>query len=171
MSTPVIVYKYFKSALSFLFQMKTKVIILSLPVAASLLLFAGCGGDDASLDVSLAPAPQPQAAPQVAVMPSAPAPAVAAPPTGSAPAAMEPAAPDLFSNYKASPDGKTKTDVEAMQAIVDGYAFGPEGLGAPPLATLDDLVKSGYIKRLPPAPNGMKWAYDPSQWKVSVVPK
>jgi len=85
---------------------------------------------------------------------------------------LEPAAPDLFTANKLSADGtKTKTDVEAMQAIVDGYAFGPDGLGAPPLNTLDDLVTKGYLKRLPPAPSGMKWAYDSVKWKVSVVPQ
>ncbi len=115
---------------------------------------------------------QPPAAPQVEVTPAVAAPPVAAPPTGSAPAAMEPAAPDLFTSYKVSADGSpNKSDVEAMQAIVDGYAFGPDGLGAPPLNSLDDLVTKGFLKRLPPAPNGMKWAYDPSKWKVSVVPK
>ena len=85
---------------------------------------------------------------------------------------MEPAAPDLFNDYKVSKDGSpNKTDVEALQAVVDGYAFGPDGLGAPPLKTLDDLVTSGYIKRLPTPPKGMKWAYDSPKWKVSVVPQ
>jgi len=153
--------------------MKLQTLLPSLACSAALLVSAGCGdGDDASMDVPAAPVAQPQAAPQVEVTPAVAAPPVAAPPTGSAPAAMEPAAPDLFNNYKVSVDGgPNKTDVQALQAIVDGYAFGPDGLGAPPLKTLDDLVTSGYLKRLPPAPQGMKWAYDPPKWKVSVVPK
>ncbi len=81
-------------------------------------------------------------------------------------------APDVFTNYKVSKDGSpNKTDVEAMQAVVDGYAFGPDGLGAPPLKSLDDLVTKGYMKRLPTPPAGMKWAYDPAKWKVSQVPQ
>ena len=137
------------------------------------LLTAGCGGDSSDDDM-IAPA-APAAAPVVAdTLSAAPvaSPASTPPPSGSAPATMEPAAPDLFNSYKVSADGSpNKTDVEALQAVVDGYAFGPDGLGAPPLKTLDDLVTSGYIKRLPPPPKGMKWAYDSPKWKVSVVPQ
>jgi hypothetical protein len=136
----------------------------------SCLWLVGCGGGDTSMDVPAAPPAQPTVAPQVQAAPPAAAP-VSAPPTGAAPAALEPAPPDVFTSYKATPDGKTKTDIEAMQAVVDGYAFGVDGLGAPPLNSLDDLVTKGYLKRLPPAPSGMKWAYDSVKWKVSVVPQ
>ena len=140
----------------------------SIGLLVSSLCLVGCGGGDTSMDVPVA---QPPAAPQVAVTPDVPTPAVAAPPTGSAPVAMA-ATADPLEAIKVSRDGSpNKTDIEALQAVVDGYAFGPDGTGAPPLNSLDDLVTKGYLKRLPPAPNGMKWAYDSAKWKVSVVPQ
>jgi len=137
------------------------------------LLVAGCGGDDdTELIESVAP---PAAAPvmtdTVSAAPVSP-PNSTPPPSGTAPATMEPAAPDIFTSYQVSADGSpNKSDVETMQAIVDAYAFGVDGLGAPPLNSLDDLVTKGFLKRLPPPPKGMKWAYDSPKWKVSVVPQ
>lgn len=85
---------------------------------------------------------------------------------------MEPAAPDMLARYKVSADGSSsKSDLEALQAIVDGYAFGPDGLGAPPLNNLEELITKGYLKRLPAPPKGMKWAYDSPKWKVSLAPQ
>lgn len=148
----------------------------SLGLLATSLLLVGCGGDDNAVDEMVA-APAPAAQGTSVATPAAVAPPVAAPPEGSAaqaaaPIAGEKEAPDLFQNYKVSADGSpNKTDVEALQAVVDAYAFGPDGLGAPVLNTLDDLVTRGYLKRLPPPPQGMKWAYDSPKWKVSVVPQ
>lgn len=87
-----------------------------------------------------------------------------------APAAEQ--APDMMTVYKVNREGgRDKTDIEALQAIVDGYAFGKDGLGAPPLNSLDDLVTKGYLKKLPTPPAGMKWAYDSKKWKVSLAPQ
>jgi hypothetical protein len=132
----------------------------------------GCGGD-ASMDVPATSAAPPSAAPpvQAAISVSTPAPAVAAPPTGAAPAALA-VAPDPLESHKISRDGSpNKTDIQALQSVVDAYAFGTDGLGAPPLNSLDDLVTKGFLKKLPAAPQGMKWAYDSAKWKVSVVPQ
>jgi len=140
-----------------------------LGVALALLVTTGCGGgEDAAVEIPVTPSIQsPETAPPAQV-----GTAVVAPPTGTAPAVTPASAePDLFGSYKATPDGKTRSDVEAMQAIVDGYAFGPDGLGVPPLNSLDELVTKGYLKKLPPPPQGMKWAYDSQKWKVSVVPQ
>jgi hypothetical protein len=78
-------------------------------------------------------------------------------------------APDPLDNLKNAPDGSKKSDLEALQAIVDGYAFGVDGLGAPPIASLDVLVAKGFLKRIPAPPAGKKWAYDSNKWKVSLV--
>jgi hypothetical protein len=152
-----------------------KITLLTTSMAAiGCLLLAGCGGDSSSdlIDPVAPPVAAPVMTDTVNAAPVAPPSSTPPPPAGSAPATMEPAAPDLFNNYKVSADGSpNKTDVEALQAVVDGYAFGPDGLGVPPLNNLEELVTKGYIKRLPPPPKGMKWAYDPPKWKVSVVPE
>jgi hypothetical protein len=146
---------------------------LSLAVLLVCLLVSGCGGDSSSdlIDPVVAPPAAPATTETVSAAPVAP-PNSTPPPSGTAPATMEPAAPDTFTSYKVSADGSpNKTDVETLQAIVDAYAFGVDGLGAPQLNSLDDLVAKGFLKRLPPPPKGMKWAYDPPKWKVSVVPE
>ena len=63
--------------------------------------------------------------------------------------------------------GRKRGDLEALQAAVDAYSFGKEGLPPPPLKDLTDLVKRGYLKGLPTPPPGKKWALE--NWKVSLV--
>jgi hypothetical protein len=132
------------------------------------LSLAGCGGDAAE-DVTMAPPP---AAPAVADMaPPAATASVTAPPSGAAPATIN-AGPDALESIKVSNDGSpNKTDLEALQAVVDGYSFGIDGLGAPPIASLDVLVAKGLLKRIPTPPEGKRWAYDSAKWKVSLVDK
>jgi hypothetical protein len=134
----------------------------------SSLSLIGCGGD-ATEDVTM---PPPPAAPAVADMaPPAAAPSVTTPPGDAAPATME-AAPDPFESVKISQDGSpNKTDLEALQALVDAYAFGVDGLGAPAIPNLEALVAKGFLKRIPAPPDGKKWAYDSAKWKVSLVDK
>lgn len=80
------------------------------------------------------------------------------------------AAPDPLESIKVSRDGSAnKTDLEALQAVVDAYSIGVDGLGAPAIASLDVLVAKGFIKRIPAPPKGKKWAYDSAKWKVSLV--
>lgn len=109
------------------------------------------------------PAPvQPQPTPN-------PVPVVSAPPPGNLVAANVPA-PDPLDNIKQSKDGSpNKTDLEALQAVVDGYAFGVDGLGAPAIPNLEALVAKGILKKIPNPPPGKKWAYDSAKWKVSLV--
>lgn len=38
----------------------------------------------------------------------------------------------------------------------------------PPLQSLEGLVKERIITKVPPAPDGKKWSYDPSTRKVSL---
>ncbi len=133
----------------------------------SCLSLVGCGGD-ATDDVSMAPAPAP-VAPTADLTPPPAVEVVAAPPTSTAPANME-AAPDPLESIKVSRDGSAnKTDLEALQAVVDAYSIGVDGLGAPAIASLDVLVAKGFIKRIPAPPKGKKWAYDSAKWKVSLV--
>ena len=91
----------------------------------------------------------------------------------AAPAAVktDPFAGDPLRSYRDVPGDlvKKRGDLEALQAVVDAYSFGKEGLPPPPLKDLEDLVKKGYLKSLPVSPPGKKWAYDAQKWKVSLV--
>jgi hypothetical protein len=78
--------------------------------------------------------------------------------------------PDPLEAVKVSRDGSpNKSDLEALQAVVDAYSIGVDGLGAPAIASLDALVAKGFLKKIPSPPPGKKWAYDSAKWKVSLV--
>ena len=108
------------------------------------------------------PPPPPPSMSAPAKVSSAPAPAAAK---------ADPFAGDPLRPYRAVPGelGQQRGDLEALQAAVDAYSFGKEGLPPPPLKDLADLVARGYLKRLPNPPPGKKWAYDAQKWKVSLV--
>jgi hypothetical protein len=138
----------------------------------SCIQLAGCKEKEAEVPATTPTVAQPPE-PLVTPVPTV-ATAVAAPPqANTAPAAMPTGElPDPFESRKVSADGSpNKSDLEALQAVVDAYAFGPDGLGAPRINSLDDLVAKKYLRKIPSAPKGMKWAYDSAKWKVSLVPQ
>ncbi len=61
----------------------------------------------------------------------------------------------------ANPEADLKTLNEAVRAHVMGQLKEP--------ATLEDLVKTGFIKRLPTAPPGKKYVLDAKQSSVLLV--
>lgn len=137
-------------------------------IFASAIALCGCGGGKEEESIAPAPAPNTAAvsmAPVASVQTT-----VTTPPTDTAPAAMNTA--DPLENIKQSRDGSpNKSDLEALQAVVDGYSFGTDGLGAPPLNSLDELVAKKVLRKIPEPPPGKKWAYDSAKWKVSLVDK
>lgn len=134
---------------------------------------AGCGGGNE--DAMVVPAaPNPNAAQATSITaPTTPAPVAAMPaPDQLTAAPVQSNTPDPLDTFKKDPlNGSTKSDLEALQAAVDAYAFGPDGLGAPPLKSLDELVTKKVLKRLPTPPDGKQWAYDSVKWKVSLADK
>jgi len=94
----------------------------------------------------------------------APAPAVAAPP-------QSPAAPSTVISKPPEPvppgnPGEEPSLAEVNRAL-NAYML---GMMKEP-ATLEDLVKSGYLKRLPPAPAGKKFVLNAKKSAVLVVDK
>lgn len=91
-----------------------------------------------------------------------------------------PAAPDNAPEPKEfkDPDGKTISLLQHMEALVSGYertrasqAADPNQQQWPPLTDLNQLVTVRMITRLPAAPAGQKFVYDPQTGKVSLAPK
>jgi len=154
--------------------------IIPWALAASLAL-AGCGNKPGTSKMSdeqrnkeaaegTRALPPTAATPQAGV-PAPPPPPSLTPPPPTAAKAPPAAGGDPLAGLREVDEttGKAKGDLETLQRVVDAYAFGRDGLGAPPLKDLSELVAKGYLKQLPAPPPGKKWAYDSQKWKVSLV--
>lgn len=60
---------------------------------------------------------------------------------------------------------KTLDAIQVQQAV-RAYAAGEEHLPA----SLQDLIKDGYLPRLPDLPRGMRYDYNPANGRVQIVP-
>lgn len=67
---------------------------------------------------------------------------------------------------KAQKKAANTTDLITVQQAIRAFEVGEER--AP--ASLNELVTEGYLPRLPAAPKGLAWAYDPAGRKVTLVP-
>lgn len=67
---------------------------------------------------------------------------------------------------KAQKKAANTTDLLTVQQAIRAFEAGEER--AP--ASLDELVTEGYLPRLPAAPKGMTWSYDPGRRAVTLVP-
>jgi len=144
-------------------------------------MMSGCS-DKESADVTPA-LPAPPANNQVNLgTETAPAtpPANTPPPDASAVAAAaaqpmvneaEAAAKDAKVEFK-DLDGKTISVIEWLEQMISGYerlrASDVENVRQP-IKTVEDLVTYRMIQRIPAAPAGKKYSYDPQTGKVSVV--
>lgn len=61
-----------------------------------------------------------------------------------------------------------KMNFETEQGYDRARAQLEEKMKIPPLQSLDGLVKARIIARIPPAPEGKKWSYNPGTKKVSL---
>jgi len=141
--------------------------------AVSLLCLAGCTKSEDPVVV----APPPAAPPAVNMTPSAPpttAPTPDAPPPVAGGAAIMPPAAEAEAKV-ADAEGKPLPILDYMNLIVEGYertrAGMTEGTPWPPITDLNQLVQVGYVKRLPAAPEGQKFQFNPETKKVTLVPK
>ncbi len=70
-------------------------------------------------------------------------------------------------------DGKTISLLEYVESLASGYertrASQSDGTPWPPLTDLNQLVTYRMVSRLPAAPAGQKFVYDPQTGKVSLV--
>lgn len=57
-------------------------------------------------------------------------------------------------------------DTTSLQKAVQAFQAGEDRLPA----DLQELVKEGYLPRLPDPPRGMRWAYQPSSGRVAAIP-
>ncbi len=57
-------------------------------------------------------------------------------------------------------------DTTSLQKAVQAFQAGEDRLPA----DLQELVKEGYLPRLPEPPRGMRWAYQPSSGRVGATP-
>jgi hypothetical protein len=57
-------------------------------------------------------------------------------------------------------------DTTSLQKAVQAFQAGEDRLPA----DLQELVKEGYLPRLPEPPRGMRWAYQPSTGRVGATP-
>lgn len=122
------------------------------------------------------PSPPPLAA-SVDLKPETPsAPSVqAAPPPVAPQAALAPAPAPSAADPKEFKDidGKTISVLEYVESLASGYertrASQTDGTPWPPLTNLDQLVTHRVVSRLPAAPPGQKFVYDPQTGKVSLA--
>ncbi|HEY1174170.1 MAG TPA: hypothetical protein VGH19_22585 [Verrucomicrobiae bacterium] len=124
-------------------------------------------------------APPPSAVASVDVTPPAPAatPDQTAPPPVALPATAIPASavPQEDPKEYKDIDGKTISLIEYLESLASGYertrASQSDGTPWPPLTSLDQLVAYRFVSRLPAAPVGQKFVYDPQTGKVSLAAK
>ena len=84
------------------------------------------------------------------------------------PVAPPPAAPPAAASPNAPPGAASEQDepsIAVLNAALNAYTI---GLLKEP-ATLEDLVKAGYLKRLPAPPPGKKFKLNAGKTSVSVV--
>lgn len=140
-------------------MMKTKTLIISISCS----FLAGCGGSG-SEEVKAAVAPPNLSAPveeSVGIDDAPPPPpSSGALPKGmvavSVPAAPEPAAVEV--DIPAASPAEIETDLQDLNSAVDQYIADQKR--AP---TVNSLLKTGYIERLPTPPNGKLYVFDKSQ--------
>jgi hypothetical protein len=135
---------------------------------------AGCSKSEDALDVQ-APSPAPTVSVSASAVPVAPeAPRVEAPPQAAAAPGILPATADAEVKLQDA-DGKTLSAIEFMNMAAENYertrAGMTEGDVWPPLTSLDQLVRIGFLRKLPAAPAGQKFQLNPETRKVMLVPQ
>ncbi|MCD6050489.1 MAG: hypothetical protein K0Q55_1892 [Verrucomicrobia bacterium] len=144
-------------------------------IALSSLCLAGCTKSEDTSVVAPPPPAQPGGGAvelnNAAATPPPSAPV--APPAPDAVAAPMAAAEPEPKEFK-DPDGKTISIMQHMEALVQGYertrAGRDPGQELPPLTNINQLVTMRLVQRLPAAPAGQKFVFDPATGKVSLAP-
>ena len=125
--------------------------------------FTGCGkGEPEPTAAPVQPAADPNAG-QVAVTPVATAPGTPPPPIDvSAPPPMTATAPAVAA---AESDVPSKDALEAVTHALQSFSIAHER--AP--KSLEELISSGYLRKLPPPPAGKKYVYVPEINNISLA--
>ncbi len=131
-------------------------------VAVASLLFTGCGGKDKD-ESSSAPAPKPPKKEMPKDLTAPTAGDAAPPPAPDAAAVTAPAQPAAAASTEGEAPSQdvVKTILGALQSYVIANSKNPKDL--------DELVRSGYLKQIPPAPPGKKIVFDPARLDVKLV--
>jgi len=134
---------------------------------------SGCGSKEAE-SVAVPPPAAPSPVNMTPTTPTPTTPTPEAPPPVAGGAAILP--PVAEAEVKvADAEGKPLPILDYMNLIVEGYertrAGMTEGTPWPPITDLNQLVQVGYVKRLPAAPEGQKFQFNPETKKVTLVPK